>query len=162
MRFAGCSFGEPSARVPRNCGVAMSRLQRVLALALIIAAGGVLASALAPWIDVEQEIGLPWMYEARGSIGAPDDVLIVAIDEEWARRLGVSDRPRDWPRGLHAELVRYLAQGGARLIVFDLTFDAPSGQPEQDERFAAAIRVAGNVLVAESVRKQTLPLEGAG
>jgi adenylate cyclase len=140
----------------------MGRLQRVLVLALVIAAGGWLASALAPWMDLEQEFGLPWMYEVRGSVEAPADVLIVALDEESGQRLGLSDRPRDWPRGLHAELVRYLSQQGARLIVFDLTFDAPAAQPQQDAQFAAAIGAAGNVLVSESLRKQVLPLEGSG
>ena len=46
----------------------MGRLQRVLVLALVIAAGGWLASALAPWMDLEQEFGLPWMYEAQGLV----------------------------------------------------------------------------------------------
>ncbi|HEX7440414.1 MAG TPA: CHASE2 domain-containing protein [Caldimonas sp.] len=68
--------------------------------------------------------------EAR--VRAPGEVVIVAIDEESAQKLGVSDKPRDWPRGLHAELVRYLVQAGARIIVFDLTFEAPSLQSEQD------------------------------
>ena len=140
----------------------MSHLLKVLALSSIIALGGVLAIAAAPWIDIEQELGLPWLYAARGAVRAPDEVVVVAIDEASAQKLGVSEKPRDWPRSLHAELVRYLAQAGARVVAFDLTFDTPSRPAGQDAEFAAALSAAGNVLVTESVREDKLPLDGSG
>jgi len=57
--------------------------------------------------------------------------------------------------------VRYLAQAGARIIVFDLTFEAPSPQPEQDRAVLRGDRAAGNVLVTETVRKETQALDDA-
>ena len=140
----------------------MSHLLKVLALSSLIALGGVLAIAAAPWIDIEQELGLPWLYAARGAVRAPDEVVVVAIDEASAQKLGVSEKPRDWPRSLHAELVRYLAQAGARVVAFDLTFDTSSHPAGQDAEFAAALSAAGNVLVTESVREDKLPLDGPG
>ena len=134
-------------------------LKKVLALGSLVALAGAVSVAVAPWIDLEQDFGLPWLYEARGSIPAPDDVLIVAIDETAAETLGVAPNPRDWPRSLHAELVRSLAHAGARLIAFDLTFDLPSVQPENDAALVAAAADAGNVIATDSVRKDTQDLQ---
>ena len=130
-------------------------------LGALAALGGALAIALSPWIDLEQEFGLPWLFRVRGPVAPPQDVVVVAIDEDSPAELGVPDKPRDWPRTLHAELVRYLAQAGARVIVFDMTFDTTSAQPADDAEFAAAARAAGNVLVTQSLRKDVQHLAGA-
>jgi adenylate cyclase len=140
----------------------MSQLSKSLALGFAVAMAGVLSIAISPWIDLEQTFGLPWLYAARGPTKAPDAVVIVAIDEESAEALGVAERPHDWPRGVHAELVRWLAGAGARLIVFDMTFDTPSPQPGQDAALAESMAAAGNVLVSESLRKHTLALDDDG
>ena len=130
-------------------------------LGALAALGGALAIAIAPWIDLEQEFGLPWLFRVRGPVAPPGEVVIVAIDEDAPAELGVADKPRDWPRTLHAELVRYLARAGARVIVFDLTFDTASAQPAEDAEFAAAARSAGNVVVTQSLRKDVQQLPGA-
>lgn len=137
----------------------MGQLFKSLALGLAVAAAGVAAFALSPWIDLEQNFGLPWLYAARGPVAAPDDVVIVAIDEDAAASLGVAEKPHDWPRSLHAELVRFAARAGARLVVFDMTFDTPSPRAGDDRAFAEAIASAGNVLATESVEKEMLPLD---
>lgn len=138
-----------------------SRRHGVWVLGAIVTLGGLLAMALAPWFDVEQQFGLAWLYAARGERVAPAEVVIIAIDETSAQKLGVAARPRDWPRAMHGELVTALAHAGARLIVFDLTFDAPSPQPEDDARFADAIAAAGNVLVTHSLSRETRALAGS-
>lgn len=130
-------------------------------LGALAALGGALAIAIAPWIDLEQEFGLPWLFRVRGPVAPPGEVMIVAIDEDSSAELGVPDKPRDWPRTLHAELVRYLAQAGARAIVFDMTFDTASAMPADDAEFAAAARAAGNVVVTQSLRKDLQQLPGA-
>jgi adenylate cyclase len=138
----------------------MRRLTAALILGTSIALGGVVAVAIAPWLDIEQELGLAWLFHARGPVRPPDDVVIVAIDEDSAQHLGLPDKPREWPRTIHAELVRYLAQAGARIIVFDLTFDTPSPRADDDAAFASAARTAGNVLVTQSVHRDTLYVDG--
>ena len=137
-----------------------SRRHDVWLIGGIVAFGGLVALALAPWFDVEQQLGLAWLYAARGERAPPDEVVIIAIDETSAQKLGVSARPSDWPRGMHGELVEALAYAGARLIVFDLTFEVPSLEPEEDLRFADAIAAAGNVLVTHSLNRETLALAG--
>lgn len=127
----------------------------------LAALGGALAIAIAPWFDLEQEFGLPWLFRVRGPQAPPAEVMVVAIDEDSAQELGVADKPRDWPRTLHAELVRYLSQAGARVIAFDMTFDTFSAQPADDADFASAVRAAGNVVVTQSLRKEVQQLPGA-
>lgn len=79
----------------------------------------------------------------------PADLLIVAIDD-------ISLQPQHqgrwpWSRRTHAELVRKLS--GARVIAFDVIFAEPEhAQPGEaetpDQKFARAIREAGNVVLA--------------
>ena len=78
----------------------------------------------------------------------PDDVVIVAIDEPSFSEL---QRPWPWPRRMHGALVDALARGGARTIVFDVVFDVPAADPEDDRLFVEAVRRAGNVIVAADV-----------
>lgn len=137
----------------------MGMLFKSLALGIAVALAGIVAMAIAPWIDLEQNFGLPWLYGSRGPVAPPPEVVIVAIDEESAAALGVAQSSHDWPRSLHAELVQFLSRAGARLIAFDITFDVPSSQPQQDRTFADVIATAGNVLVTESVSKDTLALD---
>ena len=87
----------------------MSRQFNALVLGLMIGLAGVLAVALAPWVHIEETLGLEWLFNVRGPVNAPGNVVIVAIDEQSTQKLGMPDKPRDWPRNLHAQLVRYLA-----------------------------------------------------
>jgi adenylate cyclase len=73
----------------------------------------------------------------------PDDIVVVAIDEPSFREF---DLQWPWPRHRHAQLIDALARGGARSIVFDLLFDAPS-IPEDDQALVNAAQHAGNVIL---------------
>ncbi len=137
----------------------LAHASKAVLLGLLIATVGVLAAATPAGEELEENFGLRWLFGARGPVAAPSDVVIVAIDEQSSRDLGLPDRPSAWPRALHAEMVRYLAKAGAKVVTFDLTFDAPSVKPEQDQEFADAIRSSGNVLLAESIRRDTLRIQ---
>ena len=82
----------------------------------------------------------------------PDHVVIVAIDEPSFSEL---QRPWPWPRRMHGALVDALARGGARTIVFDVVFDVPAVDPEDDRLFVEAVQRAGNVIVAADVSETT-------
>ncbi len=134
-----------------------------LGLGAAVALVGAAGSALEPVLGLERNYGLPALYGLRGPLQPPAGVLVVAIDEQSARELGLPDRPRSWPRSLHAELTRHLARAGARVIAFDLTFDTPSTMPDHDTALGAAMAEAGTVLVVESIRVDELPLhDGSG
>jgi len=93
----------------------------------------------------------------------PEDIVIVAIDENSLSKLG----RWPWSRRLHAALIDRLKTDGARVIALDIVFAEPdaSDQPA-DALLAEAIGRAGNVVLPvllESSRVngqllETLPL----
>ncbi len=123
-------------------------------LSALVAASVLLTAALwlSPLAGLERAFGLPLLYALRGPVAAPRDLVIVAMDSASAQALGVPERPERWPRGLHARLVSGLAASGARVIGFDLLF-ARARDPAEDAALADAIRRAGNVVLAETVRR---------
>jgi adenylate cyclase len=134
----------------------MGRPLKGLALGLVIGLLGSLATSLPRMAEIEEDFELRWLFNLRGATPAPPEVVVVAIDEQSARKLGLPSKPSEWPRDLHAQLVDRLARAGARVIGFDLTFDIPSRTPEDDDEFAAAIRRAANVVLVDSLRKETV------
>ncbi|HVY94917.1 MAG TPA: adenylate/guanylate cyclase domain-containing protein, partial [Bryobacteraceae bacterium] len=84
---------------------------------------------------------------ARATLDARGDRQIVIIDIDNASFRALTDKLGRWPwtRRVWTELVRYVAPGQPRLIVFDALF---SGKEEAaDPEFAAEIRRAGNVVL---------------
>lgn len=80
-------------------------------------------------------------FRLRGVQPPGDQVVIVSQDEPSITRLG----PPPWPRSLHALLLDKLGQ--AKVVGFDLLFDAPS-TPENDQAFATAVKKHGRVVLA--------------
>jgi adenylate cyclase len=72
------------------------------------------------------------------------DLVVIAIDEPSFAEIGMQ---WPWPRSLHAALIDQLVRGGARTIAFDIIFDVPATNTEDDGEFADAIRRAGNVIL---------------
>ena len=96
-----------------------------------------------------------WRFVRRGPRTAALPMAIVAIDDEslniWVdeknNRKMMPDR-WTWPRNFYGTVVDNLAQAGARLIAFDITFSEPSMRdPGQDKAFGDACKRAGNVVV---------------
>lgn len=138
---------------------------RGLALGLFIGLAGALASVMPPAFELEQNIGLRTLFAMRGPQKPPEDVVVVAIDQASAQTLGLSPKPSQWPRRLHAELIARLAEAGAKVIAFDLMFATPSTDKSDDAALAAAMRKAGNVLLVAALRGSEAPLPdtpGAG
>ncbi|QTQ34410.1 CHASE2 domain-containing protein [Aromatoleum petrolei] len=117
-------------------------------------AGALLALALglSPLAELERSFGLRFLYGLRGPVAAPQDIVIVAMDAASAQALGVPERPERWPRGLHARLISGLAASGARVIGFDVLF-AQAREPAEDAALADALRRAGRVVLAETIRR---------
>jgi len=86
------------------------------------------------------------LFSLRGERMPEIPIVIVTIDED---SFDVLDKPWPWPRAQHGELLDILSQGKPLAIGIDLVFSEPSGfGPEDDAAFAAAIRRAGNVVLA--------------
>ena len=75
-------------------------------------------------------------------------VVVIGIDPESMAALG----PFPWPRSVHGRLLRLLKARGARVVFFDLVFDAPGAHgPADDQEFARALRDCGNAVLASEV-----------
>jgi adenylate cyclase len=92
-------------------------------------------------------------FAQRGPLvrdGITLDVVIVGITRESFK---IAPEPYPFPREYYARAIRNLNRLGARVIGIDLVFDIPSYQyPENDRIFEDAIREAGNVVLAGTLR----------
>ena len=101
-------------------------------------------------------------YDAAASIASstvPEDLIIVAIDDESLNQIG----RWPWPRRVHAQLVRRLHEEGALAIGLDILFpEADPLDPGGDEAFVEAIRGSGRVVLPVAMEASSLggqPLE---
>jgi adenylate cyclase len=88
-------------------------------------------------------------FYVRGEIAAPE-VVLVYLDEASAAELG---QPPDAApdRTLHARLLDRMTREGARAVLFDIVFEAPSADPQTDAQFAEAMRRHGTVVLSAAV-----------
>jgi len=128
----------------------MSRLLKALLAGLLLAIASTCFFYTQYGQEVEESLGLPLLYKLRGPRRPPANVVIVNIDDDSSRKLGLPANFSKWPRTIHAALVDRLKQYGAKIIVFDIHF-AENKDHQQDLRFAEAIRRAGNVILVEEI-----------
>lgn len=119
---------------------------------------GVLGLCFVPIASqLEEDIGLDFLFTLRGSREVPSDVIIITMDRVSARNLNLPPDPGKWPRSLHARLVEILTKQGAAVIAFDVLFDEVRN-PDHNSMFADSIKNAHNVVLCESVEKETISL----
>ena len=129
----------------KTTGILLGPQGRGVALGLLVAGVMAVLSFLPLGQSLENQT-MDLFYRLRPVAPQPEDILIVAIDEPSFQEI---KQPWPWPRRLHAKLVRRLAAGGARLIIFDVIFADPTNS-EDDKLFAAAIQEAGNVILGST------------
>ncbi len=88
------------------------------------------------------------MFRARGPIAAPDEVVIVAIDDASVKRFGRFP----WPRRVMAQALQKISEARPRVIALHLLY-ADSTNEEDDAALAQAIKRAGVVVVAAQLEK---------
>lgn len=134
----------------------MTRLARAFIASGIVSALGVLICISPLRKSLEEGLGLELLFKLRGARPAPGDVVVVAIDRPTIERLQLPSNTYKWPRSLHARLVDRLSLEEPAVIVFDILF-TEHGQPELDALFAQALRNNGNVILAEYLRRDSVP-----
>ncbi|MFZ5573208.1 MAG: CHASE2 domain-containing protein [Thermodesulfobacteriota bacterium] len=96
------------------------------------------------------------MQLTRSETPLPDDIAIVLIDDASLHALDPLVGRWPWPRDVHAELIDFLRDCGARAVVMDILFtqhqkvglDAADGLSEPDRRLAESTREAAMVFHA--------------
>ena len=130
----------------------MSRLAKAAILGLLTGLLGLVMSYIPFGLDLEEDVGLSLLFKLRGVRRPPPEVIIVGIDKVSAVDLNLPEKAERWPRSVHARLVDALAQRGAAVIAFDIFFEEPRS-PEEDSRFAAAMKNAQNVILCRSIKR---------
>lgn len=87
------------------------------------------------------------LFYLRGAKSAPEDIVIVAVDEPSFAALQ-SQWP--WSRALHARLLDALFEAGAKTVAFDILFSEP-GDPFGDEQLAQSLAFHPGTLLASCV-----------
>jgi adenylate cyclase len=103
----------------------------------------VLVSMTPAWQLVEFRL-LDGMMVASAPNKSTFPITIIGIDDASMAEMKMQ---WPWPRRTHAELIDQLVFAGATMIVFDVLFDMPARDPEDDKLLAEAIKRAGNVVM---------------
>ncbi|MFT7520470.1 MAG: CHASE2 domain-containing sensor protein [Kiritimatiellia bacterium] len=152
-------FDPPSAPPDGATGV---RLARHLSYEVVVVAVTFLAATVLIFTSLNGEVrdlyvqsrNMMGMYPAQTS----EQVVLVTVGKESLYLWNPSDtQPVVTPRAMLAEVVGVLDAAGARTIVLDFVFDAPS---DGDEALAAAATAHGSVLSADRA-ELTDPTVGA-
>ncbi|MCI0391023.1 MAG: CHASE2 domain-containing protein [Acidobacteria bacterium] len=101
----------------------------------------------APGLEISARDSL---MRQRGLLQAPDNIVIVAIDETSLKRFGRFP----WPRSLMARALDRLKDAQPKAIALDVLYVEPTNSSD-DSALAAAIARAGNVVVAGQLTTET-------
>jgi len=138
----------------------MARKQRgKISTQLLIALGAFILAVLLSIMDLVKGLELDTLdarFQYRGPIEVKDsDIIIVGIDDQ-----SYDELPDRWPfpREYYARMISNLKRAGARMVVFDVQFTEPdSKSPQGDSILAAAVKRAGNVVLAGKVLEERSP-----
>ncbi len=127
------------------------RQRKRLARILAVVGGSVFATLLGlaclrySFADALERLSYDLPFLWRSTLHT-SEVTIVYLDEFSAKQLG---QPLDavWNRKIHAALLDRLTEDKARLVLYDIVFDAPAPDPEEDLLFARAIEANGTVVL---------------
>ena len=135
----------------------MKRWLKGLVAGIFVAIVGVGLGLSPLGADFEQGVGIAWLFDVRGPIEPPEEVVVVAMDSRTGENLGLPTLPRDWPRSMHGRLVDELVARGASTIVFDVHFGREKAS-EDDRLFVEAVKRAGRVVLVELLTGKRQPI----
>jgi len=126
---------------------------------LLIALGAFILAVLLSVLDLVQGLELRTLdarFKFRGPIDVKNsDIIIVGIDDQ-----SYDELPDRWPfpREYYARMITNLKRAGARMVVFDVQFtEIDAKSPQGDSLLAAAVKDAGNVVLAGKVQEDRNP-----
>ena len=125
--------------------------------ALLTALAGLTLYQL-PWGNGLENLSYDLLFLPRPVV-PPDEAVVVYLDEDSHKELGQKFN-QPWDRDLHARLVERLTAAGARAVVFDIVFSDPGPDPAADQRFAAALKTSGRVVLAADMVATAYGVDG--
>lgn len=82
------------------------------------------------------------LFRFRGELPPPDDIVIVAVDDDSLQRIG----KWPWPRNVTADALEKISRGHPQAVGLDFIYAEPSETPD-DHLLAAAIKHNGRVVL---------------
>ncbi len=145
-----------------GAGAAFPTFARSLALGLALVA--VLSLSLSKAFAQLERLSYDVRMRMTASPGRTDPRIVVCeIDDVSLREFEMNDGIGwPWPRGELGKAVRFLREGGAAAVVFDVLFNDPSrfldeDGPYDDREFATDLREAGGVVLATPFSPDRVP-----
>lgn len=127
----------------KEAGTGKGRTVLLLALVAILAPGlAIVIGEIGLGKTLERRVYDLW-FEVRDPRPAPDEIVVVTIDEDSEDALGRWPWSREWD----AHLVRNLHRAGARVVAFDVTFPGASPVPAHDSVFRRVMDSTGIVVL---------------
>lgn len=125
----------------RRFGALRRRLLLVVGVAAALLTVGL--SAVGAFTPTERS-SVDARLRLAGLEPAPDDIVIVALDDVSLRRLNRFPLPRRY----HADVIDRLRRAGAKAIAYDFQFTEASANLRDDERLYYAVQDASRVVLA--------------
>lgn len=107
-------------------------------------------------LHLEEEWGLSWLFKLRGSLPAPQAIVVVSIDKISADILHLPDDPEKWPRSYHAQLIKKLNQQDPAIIAFNIHF-GENRDPVNEVRLANAMSEQKNTILSNYLKQYAYP-----
>lgn len=136
----------------------MHRAFKAIIMGLLTGILGVLVTLIPLGHRLEENVGLDFLFKRRKTRPIQSEAVIVTMDKASCDLLSLPSEPYKWPRYLHARLTENLVKAGAAVIVFDVMFNEPRSQ-EDDQILAQAISKAGNVVLCAYLKREIMPLD---
>lgn len=112
----------------------MSSSRRRFLFAVVWRCSLLLPVVLAPVLGRADATARQLLFQWRGPIPAPDDVVLLGIDEASLDPQLSAFGPWPWPRAEQAALAREVLRKGARRVVFNIVHAGPSSFGSADDR----------------------------
>jgi adenylate cyclase len=130
----------------------LRRLRLIIFTVVAVSLTGLVIAAYAGnVIDGAELDTIDQRFDIRGSNGAPDDVVVVGIDD-----VTFGDLQERWPfpRRFHARAIDALRRAGAKAIAYDIQFTEPTNPRDDNALILAVQRADGMVLATTEVDKR--------
>jgi serine/threonine protein kinase/CHASE2 domain-containing sensor protein len=136
-------------------------------------ATGATAIAAPPWLQALEYHLQSNLFETRGAVTAPDNILILAIDDDsLSQGVNYQSDPKQfadlapiqswpWRRQAYATVIDRLMKAGAKAIAIDVLFTTPSAYgPDDDQAFQKTLAQYPDRIVLASKYSNSENLQG--